>query len=216
MKPVAIVFARVPRLGAVKRRLAREVGDRAALRFHATTLDRLLRRLARDRRFRTVAALTPSGARMRLPAGVMRIDQERGDLGQRMAAAFARFPHQCVALLGSDIPDAGPDDVAAALRACAARGAAFGPAEDGGYWLVAMAPSRPDRPFAGVRWSSPHALADTVANFRRHPALLRLLADVDTAADLRMLQAAGEKRSRRRDASSAASAPSSTIGSRIM
>ena len=38
-----MVFARAPRLGAVKRRLAREVGDRAALRFHIATMTRLLR-----------------------------------------------------------------------------------------------------------------------------------------------------------------------------
>src|SRR6185437_3737014 len=42
MKDTIIVFARAPRLGAVKRRLAHEVGDRNALRFHTTTLIRLL------------------------------------------------------------------------------------------------------------------------------------------------------------------------------
>ena len=41
------VFARAPRLGAVKRRLARDIGDRAALRFPSrATLTRLLRGLA--------------------------------------------------------------------------------------------------------------------------------------------------------------------------
>jgi hypothetical protein len=59
---------------------------------------------------------------------------------------------------------------------------------DGGYWLVALGPRRPARPFAGVRWSSPHALADTLANFRgRRVALLRELRDVDCAADLRAM-----------------------------
>ena len=63
--------------------------------------------------------------------------------------------------------------------------AAFGPAADGGYWLVALSPRRPARPFAAVRWSSEHALADTLANFSgRRIALLRTLHDVDTAADL--------------------------------
>ena len=57
MKDTVIVFARVPRLGAVKRRLARDVGDRAALRFHTETLHRLLMGLRRQRRFRTVLAL---------------------------------------------------------------------------------------------------------------------------------------------------------------
>jgi len=186
MKDTVIVFARAPRLGAVKRRLAREIGDRAALRFHTATLHALLRALARDRRFRTLLALTPDHARLRLPPRVGRIGQGRGDLGRRMHRACARFPCSRVAIIGSDIPDAGADDVAAAFRALGRADAVFGPAEDGGYWLVALGPRRPARPFARVRWSGPHALADTTANFHRRPlAFLRRLSDVDTADALR-------------------------------
>src|SRR6516225_3588732 len=67
MKDTVVVFARAPRLGAVKRRLARDIGDRAALHFHRSTMIRLLRALAADRRFRTVLAVTPDRARFRLP-----------------------------------------------------------------------------------------------------------------------------------------------------
>jgi glycosyltransferase A (GT-A) superfamily protein (DUF2064 family) len=67
----------------------------------------------------------------------------------------------------------------------------FGPAEDGGYWLVGLGPCRPARPFAEVRWSTEHALADTLANFAgRRVALLRTLRDVDTAADLAAIRRA--------------------------
>ena len=48
MRDTVIVFARAPRLGTVKRRLARDIGDRAALRFYTATLSSLLRTLARD------------------------------------------------------------------------------------------------------------------------------------------------------------------------
>lgn len=182
---VAIVFARVPRLGTVKRRLAAELGDRAALRFHATTLHALLRRCAADRRFRTVLAATPRHARMPMPHRIDRMTQGHGDLGQRMARLFRAFPHRRVALIGCDIPQAGAADLVAAFRSLGSAAATFGPAADGGYWLVGMAPGRrPARPFAAVRWSSPHALADTERNFPgRKIARLRMLDDVDTAAD---------------------------------
>jgi glycosyltransferase A (GT-A) superfamily protein (DUF2064 family) len=50
---------------------------------------------------------------------------------------------------------------------------------------VGFGPRRPHQPFAKVRWSSPHALSDTVANFRRHRvALLPPKRDVDSAEDL--------------------------------
>lgn len=190
MKDTVIVFARAPRLGAVKRRLARDIGDRAALRFHIATLTRLLRALVCDRRFRTVLAITPDRARLSLR--VPHVPQGRGDLGVRMNRAFARFPRARVAIIGCDIPDAGPTDVRAAFRVLGRTQAAFGPAADGGYWLVAMSPRRPSRPFACVRWSTEHALADTLANFAGRPvAMLRSLQDVDTAEDWHRLTARG-------------------------
>lgn len=188
MRNTVVVFARAPRLGAVKRRLARDVGDRAALRFHRRTLVGLLRALAADGRFATVLALTPDRARFALPLRVRRIDQGSGDLGVRMRRALDRFRRGRAAIVGSDIPHAGADDVAAAFRALGRAQAAFGPAEDGGYWLVALSPRRPARPFANVRWSSPDALADTLANFAgRRVTLLRRLRDVDTGEDLAKL-----------------------------
>lgn len=184
MRDIAIVFARAPRLGTVKRRLAHDIGARAALRFHRRTLFRLLRALAADRRFDTVLALTPDSARLWLPARVGRIAQGHGDLGRRMDRAFRRFPRRRVAIIGSDIPAAGAADLAAAFRALGRAQAVFGPAMDGGYWLVGMGPRRPAHPFAAVRWSTAHALADTRANFRgRRVTLLRPISDVDSAAD---------------------------------
>ncbi|HKM65252.1 MAG TPA: TIGR04282 family arsenosugar biosynthesis glycosyltransferase [Acidisphaera sp.] len=182
MKDTVFVFARAPRLGAVKRRLARDVGDRAALRFHTGMLTRVARELGCCRRFRTVLAVTPDRARLRTRLPL--VPQGRGNLGERMARAAARVPRGRVAIVGCDIPGLGAADIVAAFRALGRADAVFGPAEDGGYWLVARGPRRPARPFAGVRWSTRHALADTLANFSaRRVAMLRRLRDVDTAED---------------------------------
>jgi rSAM/selenodomain-associated transferase 1 len=187
MRDTVVVFARAPRLGRVKRRLGREIGERAALRFHTGTLLRLLRDLLRERRFRTVLAVTPDGARDRLPVRVERVAQGRGDIGTRMDTACRRFRRGNVAIVGSDIPDANADDLRAAFRALGRHDAVFGPAEDGGYWLVALGPRRPAQPFDKARWSTEHALADTLRNFRGHRvARVRMLRDVDTASDLPM------------------------------
>lgn len=185
MKHTVVMFARAARLGTVKRRLAKDIGARAALRFHTATLLGLLRGLRRERRFRTVLALTPDRANDRLPVRVTRIGQGTGDIGQRMHAACRRFPRGNVAIIGSDIPDANAADLLAAFRALGSHDAVFGPAEDGGFWLVALGPRRPAQPFLNASWSTEHALADTLRNFRCHRvALLRTLRDVDTAADL--------------------------------
>jgi hypothetical protein len=99
--------------------------------------------------------------------------------------------HGRVVIIGCDIPEARPADVLAAFRALGRADAVFGPAEDGGYWLVGFSPRRPARPFAAVRWSTEYALADTLVNFRgRHVAFLRTLRDVDTVQDLNRLRRA--------------------------
>lgn len=186
MRDTVFVFARAPVLGAIKRRLAREIGARAALRFHRRTLLTLLRGLVADRRFRTVLAITPDRARFRLPVRAARIGQGTGDLGARMGRVVARVPHGRAAIIGCDIPKARAADVRDAFRALGRADAVFGPAEDGGYWLVGLGPRRPARPFTRVRWSTRHALADTLTNFRGWRVMfLRRLRDVDTAADLR-------------------------------
>ena len=184
MRDTVIVFARAPRLGAVKRRLARDIGTRAALRFHLATLTALLRDLLAYRRFDVVLAVTPDRARFRLPVRVRRIDQGRGDLGRRMNRALGCHRRGRVALMGCDIPEATAADIREALRRLGTADVVFGPAEDGGYWLIALGPRRPADLFGRARWSTEHALADTLRQFRNHRiAFVRQLSDVDTLAD---------------------------------
>jgi rSAM/selenodomain-associated transferase 1 len=191
MKPVVVVFARAPRRGRVKRRLARDIGEGAAFRFYRAALRRTLWMLARERRFRTVVAVTPDHARGAWLCGLPAVPQGRGDLGQRMSRAMRRFRTGRVTIVGSDIPAMTGAHVRDALRLLGGADAVFGPAMDGGYWLVALGPRRPARPFGRVRWSGPHALADTLANFaNRRVAFAQRLHDVDTGADLAVAFAA--------------------------
>lgn len=194
-----VVFAKEPRLGAVKTRLARDIGAAEALRCYEATLRRTVRLLAESGPWRMWLAVAPdnfaASARRRwrdLPRGVKIIGQGGGDLGARMARAFARLPPGPAVLIGSDIPAIERRHIAEAFAVLARHAAAFGPAEDGGYWLVGQRrlAAMPDL-FREVRWSSPHALADTLANLKpgeRH-ALVARLADVDDGAAFRRFMA---------------------------
>ena len=189
-----IMFARAPVVGMVKRRLAADIGALAARRFYARTTADVLARLARDGRWRTWLAVTPdrfAEAGRFWRRGVRRLPQGRGDLGQRMGRAMRRFPGAPAVLVGSDIPELRPAHIAAAIAALGSHEAVLGPAADGGYWLVGLRDGRAlPGMFDGVRWSSPHALADTLANLRgRRVALLETLDDVDDGAGLRRWQA---------------------------
>ncbi len=189
-----VVFARAPMVGTVKRRLATEIGALAARQFYARTTADVLARLARDGRWRTWLAVTPdrfANAGRFWPKDVDRLPQGPGDLGHRMARALGRFPGAPAVIVGTDIPELGAGHVAAAFAALGGHEAVLGPAADGGYWLVGLRDGAglADM-FDGVRWSSPHALEDTLANLRhRRVALLQQLHDVDDAAGLRRWRA---------------------------
>lgn len=183
-----VVMAKAPRLGQVKRRLAADIGAVAALGFYRRTLRRLLRRLSRDGRWRCWLYVTPdrSTREGRLwPAGIPRRPQGAGDLGARMRRPLRELPPGPVVIVGSDIPGLDRGHIARAFAALGDHDVVFGPAKDGGYWLVGVR-RRPHVPrlFSGVRWSSEHALADTLAGLRGRyrVAWLEALEDVDDGA----------------------------------
>jgi hypothetical protein len=181
-----IVFAREAVLGAVKRRLARDIGAVAAVRFYRQTTARLLRRLRRDSRWSVIVAMTPDRAARRLGA----LPQGHGDLGWRMARALRRAGPGPRILIGSDIPGIGRGHVAAAFRVLGCHELVLGPATDGGYWLVGTRlRALPLGLFRGVRWSTKHTLADTLATVpeERRVGFADRLEDVDDGAAWRRL-----------------------------
>ena len=184
-----VIFVKAPVAGRVKTRLGREIGmGRAAALFRILTSHTL--REAEKSGFRVVLAVDPPGAAKEgarfWPPHLRRIAQGRGDLGDRMARVFrhARGP---VVIIGADAPGLRARHLRRAFAALKGSDAVFGPAEDGGYWLIGLNGRRaaPDL-FAGVRWSTKHALKDTLETLPKsfNVAMLERLRDVDEAADL--------------------------------
>jgi rSAM/selenodomain-associated transferase 1 len=203
-----VIFARTPQPGRVKRRLARDIGMLAAARFYRATLARQLGRMARDPRWTLWLFVTPDNEtghpawRGAVPPRQVR-PQGPGDLGQRMLAPFHSLPPGPVVLVGSDIPAMDVRHIAKAFRLLGGNDLVFGPASDGGFWLIGARRTRamPRDLFADVRWSTAHALADARANI---PAafsvgLADTLDDVDDARGLRRFRQGllGDQASRR-------------------
>ena len=187
-----VIFVRAPVVGAVKRRLAwgaGGIGAVAACRFYRRNTRAIMQRIAFDKRWRTWLAVSPDRyvrSAAVWPARLARLPQGEGDLGRRMARPLATLPPGPVAIVGTDIPDLAKPHIAAAFAALGSHDAVFGPAPDGGYWLAGFRRRpAPIAPFAGVRWSSEHALADTLANVPHgsRVAFLETLRDIDTPED---------------------------------
>lgn len=184
MRPALYIFAKKPGMGASKTRLARDIGVAHAQRINRAMTAQVLRNVV-DPRWDTSLFVTPARAIGTVPAweGLAQRPQPTGSLTPRLADVFsgARRP---VLVIGTDCPQIRAEDIADALRALRKAPFVFGPASDGGFWLMgAIAPLRPGV-FDDVRWSSEHTLRDLEAGLKGEVAKLRTLTDVDDAAGL--------------------------------
>ncbi|WP_299421485.1 TIGR04282 family arsenosugar biosynthesis glycosyltransferase [uncultured Shimia sp.] len=178
-----------PRPGRVKTRLGRDLGMTAAAWWFRHQSAALLRRLE-DPRWNLILAVAPDhkGRTSRVwPAHLPRFPQGSGNLGDRMARQL--HLHQGpTCIIGADIPGIQPAHIAQAFKALGDHDAVFGPAPDGGYWLVGLKHAPKPGLFTNVRWSTEYALADSRATLQGvRIATVATLADVDTAADLAQL-----------------------------
>lgn len=186
-----VVMLKVPQAGLVKTRLGRDIGMTNAAWWFRHQVTSLLRRIE-DPRWQLVLAVAPDRAGVMFrgwPVHLVRIPQGPGDLGDRMGRLMRGLQPGPVCIIGGDIPGVTRAHVAQAFNALGNHDAVFGPAPDGGYWLVGLKRSGrvPPSLFRDVRWSSEHALNDTMAGLPdARIALLERLQDVDTAQDLKM------------------------------
>lgn len=184
-----VVMLKEPRPGRVKTRLGREIGMTSAAWWFRHQTARLLRRIE-DPRWRLILAVTPDRAGLQgrvWPAHLPRLPQGPGDLGARMARLLRGLPPGPVCIVGADIPGIGKPHIARAFAALGRYEAVFGPAPDGGYWLVGLkrAAPPPAKLFSGVRWSTEHAMTDSLASLGGlRAARVDTLHDIDTTADL--------------------------------
>ena len=193
MRKTLVVMVKEPHPGRVKTRLGRDLGMVGAAWWFRHQTRSLLRRL-RDPRWDLVLAVAPDaeGLASRVwPAELPRWAQGRGDLGDRMARLLRGLPIGPVCIIGADIPGITRARIKEAFDALGRSEAVFGPAPDGGYWLIGMKRVKPPAPdiLQNVRWSSEHALSDSARSLGDVSfAYVATLQDVDTMEDLRRVQ----------------------------
>lgn len=191
-----IQFAKWPRRGRVKTRLAKALGEGGALDAHIRLTMTVLERLRQSDYPITLAwdavmASPPPEASPILDAmssaGVTVATQQGEDLGQRMTRALADALQQAdvAMVIGSDCPSVDAVYIEQARRALAEADVVFGPSDDGGYVLIGARRVHPDM-LAGVEWGSDTALAGSLEAVQRaglRAATLDPRWDVDEPAD---------------------------------
>lgn len=183
-EPVLFVFAKAPVLGRAKTRLAAHTGFVHAKRLYRMMVSRVLRNSA-DPRWQTILAVTPSNAVgvVKDWDGFAQIAQVSGSLSPRLAACFSRKGPTVV--IGTDSPQIKAQDIAQAFKLLKSNTLVFGPASDGGFWLIgAKGPVAPEI-FDNVAWSTETAMSDIERNVKGDIAYLRTLTDIDDIDALR-------------------------------
>jgi rSAM/selenodomain-associated transferase 1 len=192
-RPQLIIFAKAPVFGHAKTRLAKGVGVVHAKRLYRAMTRRILRNL-KSARWDMILAYAPSKTPVRVTDwdGVPQIPQVSGTLSPRLDAVFAsRGP---VIVIGTDSPQIRRADILLALKAMKEKTVVFGPATDGGFWLIGLQGPAPAGLFDNIRWSHEQTLADMQRNcaalgYKVHH--LRALTDIDDIDALRAYQRGG-------------------------
>jgi rSAM/selenodomain-associated transferase 1 len=189
-----VVFAKAPRAGRVKTRLAADIGEDEAVRIYRhlgrSTVDAL-----RGGPHRLIVYHDPPGPDSESEMiswlgrrGLEFRPQVGGDLGERMERAFDECfaDAEQVCIVGTDVPGLGSESVGAAFRALDAHDAVLGPATDGGYYLLALRRPRPEL-FERIPWSSSAVREITLDRLAACGATVHILeakTDVDVGADV--------------------------------
>lgn len=186
-KVTICIFAKPPRPGLVKSRLAEDIGANAAAAIADALLTDTVVAASHVRNARIILSVTEQFVFEGF-AGITQWLQPQGDLGLRVESTlrWALLDANVAFALGADTPGISTDLIDDAIGRTSIADAVLGPVDDGGYYLLGLK-TCPEGLLTNVRWSTAHTLSDTEARLKKHEMSVLFTKrwfDIDTAADL--------------------------------
>lgn len=182
-----IIFVKKPEAGKVKTRLGKTLGYQRA----AEIYERLLEYTAK-----ICSALSEVDSYIYHSEEIYAAEyfsqfknclQVDGDLGQKMNHAFSQTlakNYERVICIGSDCISLTTEKIENAFKVLENKEYVFGPAIDGGYYLIGMKNESPHL-FDKIEWSTSTVLKDTLSRLKEEDyQLLESLPDIDYEEDL--------------------------------
>jgi rSAM/selenodomain-associated transferase 1 len=191
---ILCVFAKPPRPGEVKARLAQDVGAESAAALARAFFADTWRAATSCTWAQAVLATTDVAAKEWAGIGVAPMwPQGDGDLGHRLEHVLRRALRAApfAVAIGTDSPGLPHRFLEGVRRALAAADAVIGPCDDGGFYLLGLKRCPPGL-LADLPWSARDTFARTVARLREHGLTVETLPpwfDIDTSSDLPRLRA---------------------------
>ncbi|HLV15572.1 MAG TPA: TIGR04282 family arsenosugar biosynthesis glycosyltransferase [Xanthomarina sp.] len=187
-KKAIIIFARNPELGKCKTRLAKTIGEKAALNVYKYLLQHtanITEKVAADK-FIFYSEHIHKNDIWDEDIFIKRL-QQGTDLGSKMQNAFTELfnsGYEKVLIVGSDILDLKSEHITNSFHKLETHDIVIGPALDGGYYLLGMKQLHPQI-FENKFWGTETVLKDTLNELQHeNVCLLEKLNDIDTFDDL--------------------------------
>lgn len=196
MKATLVVFAKEPRNGEVKTRLASELGLEGCRELYEAFLKdtfRLAKQVLRVQRI--VAYLSGNRAPIfikKQAKGFAFLKQKGANLGERLHNAFQYLRGRSskpVVIIGSDSPNLPAEFITRAFEKLLNYDVVVGPSRDGGYYLIGL--KEPcEEIFVDIDWSTKNVFKQTLSKIRRLKKTVHVLPlwyDVDDQKSLKLL-----------------------------
>lgn len=186
-KELVIIFVKNIKLGKVKTRLAKTVGNQGAFNVYQELVkvtEKATKNIHADIQIYFSESIDETKW-----LGVPKTIQKGENLGERMKDAFINGfenGYERIVLIGSDLPDINAAHIKDGLKALLKNDAIFGPAIDGGYYLIGLNKLQKFI-FDNKPWSASNLLDVTLEELKQNNisyTLLEPLNDIDTFEDL--------------------------------
>ncbi len=191
-KNLLIIFTKNPKLGKCKTRLAKSIGDTAALEVYKKLLQhtaKVTQDLSADKV--VFYNIEPIDQDDFSSTYFSKKTQRGNDLGEKMSNAFQegfQNNYEKVVIIGSDLYDLQTGDIDEAFLQLTHNDYVIGPAKDGGYYLLGMKKFTPEV-FQEINWSTATVLKETLHILKnKKVALLTQKNDIDTIDDIKNIE----------------------------
>lgn len=187
-KNCILIFTRNLKLGKVKTRLAKTIGDEKALEIYQFLVQKTKQisdQVQVKKRVYYDQSITEND--FWNSEDYQKFLQKGTDLGSRMYQAFLQAfqsDFEKVIIIGSDLYDLTPKIISEAFQELDKSDVVIGPAEDGGYYLLGMKVLHPPI-FKNKNWGTDSVRKETLADLKEKKVfLLEELNDVDIFEDI--------------------------------
>ncbi|MBW2997741.1 TIGR04282 family arsenosugar biosynthesis glycosyltransferase [Candidatus Woesearchaeota archaeon] len=188
-----IIFAKFPEPGKVKKKIGTVIGMDNSAKLCTAFINDLIEENSEkdyDIYLSFIGHEYKEKYRTMFPNAILYV-QRGTNMSENVQSAFEDLldDYEKVALVGCDVPQLSAGTVIKAFNALESHDVVLGPAEDGGYYLIAL--KEPHDIFKGMPWGKENLLENQVRILKEKKlafVLLDKLPDVDTVEELKHIK----------------------------